>query len=163
MNIFFLDRDVKRCASYHMKKHLTKMPLETCQLLCSAHWMTGSEAPYKLTHKNHPCAIWTRQSIEHYNWLCQLGLALCDEFEFRRGKVHACRVPLEWLQKNLPNIPDAGFQDPPKAMPEDCWQDDVVESYRVYYMRYKSHLAEWENRPTPDWWDWDQVIESEGE
>jgi len=48
MNIFFLDFDVKKCAEYHCDKHVVKMILETAQLLCSAHHVTGGTAPYKL-------------------------------------------------------------------------------------------------------------------
>ena len=39
MNIFFLDTDVKKCAEYHVDKHVVKMILETCQLLYTAHWV----------------------------------------------------------------------------------------------------------------------------
>jgi len=63
MNIFFLDFDTEKCAKYHCDKHVVKMILETAQLLCGTHWVIGSEAPYKLSHKNHPCAIWTRESL----------------------------------------------------------------------------------------------------
>ena len=74
MNIFILDLDPQSCAEAHCDKHVVKMILETAQLLSSALWITGVEAPYRLTHKNHPCAIWTRESLDNYMWLCQLGL-----------------------------------------------------------------------------------------
>ena len=77
MNIFVLDLDVKKCAEYHSNPHVLKMIIEYNQLLCSAHWLTGGEAPYKLTHKNHPCAIWTRECLENYIWLADLCLELC--------------------------------------------------------------------------------------
>ena len=48
MNIFYLDKDTTKCAKYHNDKHVVKMILETAQLLCGAHWVTGGEAPYKL-------------------------------------------------------------------------------------------------------------------
>jgi hypothetical protein len=66
MNIFVLDRDVKKCAEYHNDKHVVKMILETAQLLCGVHHMTESgygDVPYKLSHKNHPCSIWARENI----------------------------------------------------------------------------------------------------
>lgn len=46
------------------------MILESAQLLASAHWVTNPEGTkdvpemYRLTHKNHPCAVWVRQSIK---------------------------------------------------------------------------------------------------
>ena len=39
MNIFYLDRDVKTCATYHNDKHVVKMILEYAQLLSTAHRM----------------------------------------------------------------------------------------------------------------------------
>ena len=46
------------------------MILETAQLLCTAHHELGTsiEIPYKATHKNHPSAIWVRDSAENYMW-----------------------------------------------------------------------------------------------
>jgi hypothetical protein len=64
MNIFFLSLIPSTCAQMHVDKHVIKMILETTQLLCSAHYMVKSEyiPCYKLIHKNHPSAIWTRKS-----------------------------------------------------------------------------------------------------
>ena len=88
MNIFYLDHDLKKCAEYHVDRHCTKMIIEYAQLLSSAHWMSGGEAPYKLVHKNHPCSIWTRESIDNYRWLCELGIELSKEYTYRYGKFH---------------------------------------------------------------------------
>jgi hypothetical protein len=62
MNIFYLNSDPERAAQLQYNKHVVKMILESAQLLCSAHIMLDSEidVPYKLTHKNHPSAIWVR-------------------------------------------------------------------------------------------------------
>ena len=152
MNIFFLSEDPKECAKFHNDKHCVKMILETSQLLCSVHWMLGNEAPYKLTHKNHPCSIWARTSISNYLWLCELGLELCDEYKFRYGKTHKCRSILEWCLINKPNLMDIGFTDPPKAMPEEYKVESVIESYRNYYMGAKSDFCVWKNRNTPEWY-----------
>ena len=64
MNIFILDNNPQLCAQYHNNKHVVKMILESAQLLCGAHWVTGGEAPYRLSHKNHPCSIWVRECLE---------------------------------------------------------------------------------------------------
>ena len=82
MNIFFLDYDTQKCAQYHCDKHVVKMVLETAQLLCGVHHTTPQvtpQVPYKLSHKNHPCAIWCRESLSNYLYLCDLGLELCKE------------------------------------------------------------------------------------
>ena len=151
MNIFFLDFDTKKCAEYHCDKHVVKMILETAQLLCGSHWVTGGEAPYKLSHKNHPCAIWVRESLSNYLYLCDLGLELCKEYTYRYGKRHKSQDVIEWCITNKLNIVDKGFTKPPKAMPDEYKVVDVVESYRNYYRGAKSGFAVWKNREIPKW------------
>jgi hypothetical protein len=152
MNIFFLDFDVKKCAEYHCDKHVVKMILETAQLLCSAHHVTGGTAPYKLSHKNHPCSIWVRVSLSNYLYLCELGLALGEEYTHRYGKKHKSVEVIEWCLLNRPNIHDVDFTSPPLAMGDEYKiGNDVIESYRNYYKGAKSEIVSWKNRETPDW------------
>jgi len=163
MNIFFLDSDLQKSASYHVDKHVVKMRLELAQLASTAHWLTGTEAPYKATHKNHPSAIWTRESLSNYNYVVNLGLALCDELEFRYGtKNQKCRDTLEWLKVNKPNIKDIGFTTPKLAMgdefkltyqPENFHEsiEYAIANYRNYYKLGKQHLFSWTSRQKPEW------------
>jgi hypothetical protein len=161
VNIFFLDWDITKCAQQHLDKHCVKMVLEYAQILCSAHHMTDQvptknrlstdQVPYKLAHKNHPCCIWTRTSLSNYLYLCELGLELCYEYTYRYGKRHKSQDVIEWCIVNKPNIPDIGFTEPPKAMPDEFKVKDVVESYRNYYRGPKSKFATWKNRNTPEW------------
>jgi hypothetical protein len=151
MNIFFLDEDIKKCAEYHVDKHSTKMCVEYGQILCGVHWVLGKEAPYKLSHKNHPCSIWARKSLSNYLYLCELGLELCKEYTYRYGKRHKSQEVIEWCLINKPNIPDIGFTEPAKAMPDEYKVKSVVESYRNYYMGEKSGFAVWKNREKPEW------------
>jgi len=39
MNLFYLDKDLDKCAEYHVDKHVNKMILEAAQLLCTAIWV----------------------------------------------------------------------------------------------------------------------------
>lgn len=154
MNIFILDKDVKKNAQYHCDKHVVKMILETAQLLCGVHHMTPQvtpQVPYKLSHKNHPCAIWSRESLSNYLYLCELGLELCKEYTYRYGKRHKSQEVIEWCITNKPNISDKGFTEPAKAMPEEYKVKSVVESYRNYYREAKAGFAVWKNRETPKW------------
>lgn len=151
MNIFFLDKDIRKCAQYHCDKHVVKMILETAQLLCSAHWVVDSEAPYKLSHKNHPCSIWVRESLTNYLYLCELGLELCKEYSYRYGKRHKSQEIIEWCVTNKVNICDKGFTTPPKAMPDEYKTDCVVESYRNYYRGEKKSFTTWKGREIPSW------------
>ena len=151
MNIFILDYNPKKCAEYHANSHVVKMVLETSQILCGVHWVQGGEAPYKLSHRNHPCSIWARESLSNYLYLCELGLELCKEYTYRYGKRHKSQDVIEWCLINKPNIADKEFTEPARAMPDEYKSNCVVESYRNYYMGEKSKIAVWKNRETPEW------------
>ena len=156
MNIFVLDTDTKKCAEYHNDKHVVKMILETSQLLCGVHWVLESkhDAPYKLSHKNHPCAIWARECMENYIWLCDLGLELCEEYTFRYNKRHKSQDVIEWCLLYTPNLIEKGDITPfVMAMPDECKVDDAVKSYRTYYMVEKRSIAQWKNRQVPEWFN----------
>lgn len=155
MNIFVLDLDPKKCAQYHLNSHAVKMVLETSQILCGVHWMSGIsqyDIPYKLSHKNHPCSIWARECIENYQWLCNLGIELCEEYTYRYGKRHKSQDVIEWCIDNQPKIRINGKMTPfALAMPDECKVDNPVESYRRYYMTEKRKIAIWKNREIPSW------------
>jgi hypothetical protein len=156
MNIFYLDEDPTMSAQYHVDKHVVKMILETAQLLCGVHHVTSQitdQVPYKLSHKNHPCAIWARTSLSNYLYLCELGLELCKEYTYRYGKRHKSQEVIEWCLIYKPNVPDVEFTEPAMAMPDEYKVGDVVQSYRNYYMGAKSGFATWKNRQKPFWFE----------
>ena len=135
MNVFVLDQDPRVCATYHNDKHVVKMILETAQLLCGVHHMTESnlDIPYKLSHKNHPCSIWARKSLENYVWLCDLGMELSKEYTHRYGKTHKSQAVIEWCLTNLPNIPEVGYMtEQPNAMHNECNTNEVIKSCLLY-------------------------------
>ena len=115
-------------------------------------------ALYASTHINHPSAIWVRQSPENYLWLANMLVALCEEYTYRYGKTHKverdglCYV----LLKNIPhNIGNSGFTQPTPAMPEDVKiPGDSIASYHNYYIKNKTHLANWKKRNTPIWFNY---------
>jgi hypothetical protein len=154
MNIFVLDLDVKKCAKYHVNRHCTKMIVEYAQLLCGVHHVVESkyEIPYKLSHKNHPSAIWARECMENYIWLCDLGLELCREYTYRYEKRHKSQDVIEWCLTHNPSLPYKGDTTPfALAMPDECKVDNAVDSYREYYRTEKRKIAVWKNRETPEW------------
>lgn len=173
MNIFYLNEDPKIAARDHADKHVVKMPLETAQLLCSAHRVLDGEkitfiangrkktrwalqdfrddVLYNATHYNHPCAKWARASIENYNWLYNLFLELLKEYSYRYEKTHGCSKLIESL-KNPPNsIPEIPMTEIPLAMPDYCKLDSPVASYKNYYLSEKQHLLFWKKRVAPLW------------
>jgi hypothetical protein len=88
MNIFAVSDCPVECAKALDNKRLVKMVLETAQLLCGAVVVCGGQAPYKLTHKNHPAAVWTRKSKGNYLWLVKHFKALGEEYTRRYGRTH---------------------------------------------------------------------------
>ena len=131
------------------------MILETAQLLCGVHWITQStyEIPYKLSHKNHPCSIWARECIENYNWLCELGIELCEEYTYRYGKRHKSQDIIEWCIAHPPKIRiNNSVTRFALAMPDECKVNNPVDSYRRYYMVEKRGFASWKNREIPFWY-----------
>jgi hypothetical protein len=139
-------------AQMHNDKHVVKMILESAQLLCGVHHMTGGTAPYGLSHKNHPCSIWARECIENYIWLCDLGLELCKEYTHRYGKRHKSQDIIEWCLIHKPNIKEIGnITSFALAMPDECKIGNAVESYREYYLKYKKDFSKWTNRNSPYW------------
>jgi hypothetical protein len=152
MNIFILDADAKKSSEYYVDKHIVKMPLETAQLLCTSHCENSSFIPpYKKTHVNHPCNVWLRESITNYRWLVELGLSICDEYEFRYGRVHKCKEVILWCKENEPNLPNVDLTPFALAMPNEYKRTSAIESYRTYYALAKTHLFSWKKRSTPTW------------
>ena len=156
MNIFVLDENPQVAAKMHNDKHVVKMILESAQLLCGVHHMTDplttEQVPYKLSHKNHPCSIWARQCVENYIWLCDLGLALCEEYTYRYGKRHKSQDIIEWCLINKPNLKENSDITPfALAMPDECKTKTAVESYRLYYLTHKRDMSTWKNRNKPEW------------
>jgi hypothetical protein len=90
VNIFYLDKSPVLAAQMQVNKHVVKMILESAQLLCTSHHMCPKhdlpEKFYKKTHYNHPSAIWARESVDNYKWLCEHAMALCEEYTYRYGK-----------------------------------------------------------------------------
>ena len=158
MNIFYLDKDVELCARYHNDRHVVKMILESCQLLCTAHHLLDKNPDpnlYKKTHQNHPSAVWVRESVYNYLWLWELTLALNEEFKRRYNKKrdHLSIVKLRNILCFSPDrISHKPFTDPPQCMPPEYKGDDTVEAYRKYYIFDKQHLATWSNTETPYWY-----------
>lgn len=153
MNIFVVDSDPVIAAQSLADVHSSKMVLETAQLLCST--FPTSLAPYRRTHYNHPCSVWTRTSRENWDWLLEHGLALGEEFLFRYGKPHASTKIIEWCKLNWKAAEVAAVPMTPfaQAMPEEFKRQDAVEAYRAYYRGAKAEIAAWnKHRAAPEWW-----------
>jgi len=191
MNIFRLSDCPLEAAQMMCDKHIPKMIVEAAQMLSTAHRMLdGHEARrrsksgrsmvkyyvmsdpfmednlYKAVHFNHPSSVWTRESQVNYLWHYHHFLELCNEFEFRFGKVHATRVKLEKVLCHIPkNIPQTSDETPfrlaMKAYPQCIVEGDPVQSYRNFYKADKADFARWlKGRPAPYWWAEQEIKEA---
>jgi len=191
MNIFVLDKDPRAAAMQHNDKHVVKMILEGAQLLSTAHrlldgteridkrYVNGSmparfrnvkvwDLPdhrdkilYQATHRNHPCAVWVRESRANYQWLVDLTWALCDEYYHRYGrykepqKRHKVEESglLDELRFGPTNINRTlGLTPFPQCMPDQYKVDrDPVQAYRNYYLGEKRDFLVYTHREEPDW------------
>lgn len=175
MNIFYLDKDPKKCAEYHCDQHCVKMIIEYAQIMSTTHRVLDGQEYYKKNKSNHkvrawrlndlrektlyqagfyhhPCVIWTEESLENYNYLYQLFCALCDEFQRRYGKKHLTDIKLRHILKTPPqNIESKGFTKPALAMPDECKKNDAIEAYKEFYRINKIKFAKWEHGQKPNW------------
>ena len=184
MNIFILDNDPKEAAKMHCNKHVSKMIVESGQMLSTVHRILDGalqkkpsksgksmvkywEHPnsslesvlYKAVHVNHPCTIWSRESIANYTWHYDLFVALSEEFTHRYGKIHATWTKLKDALKNPPkNIPSIGltpFKLAMGAQPQCINNDDPIGSYRKFYMTKQNRFKmTWTKREVPYWFEY---------
>ena len=159
MNIFYFDECQVKSAQAQPDKMLVKMPLETAQMLCTAHRVLDGDdyadanGLYKEAYKNHPCTIWARESWDNYQWLYKHFIALGDEYKHRYGREHASITKLkDALFFHPDNIEDKGLTPLAQAMPDEYKDDNPIKAYRNYVIHEK-HYAQWnKNREQPTWW-----------
>ncbi len=155
MNIFVLHNHPRIAARMQCDKHVSKMTLETAQMLCTTINVLGLQAPYKSAHVNHPCSVWARETLGNFIWLYDHGKALAKEFTHRYGKVHKSEAVIQECMDLLRplNLYNLKRTPHPLCMPDEYKTDDVVESYRRFYIGEKAGFAQW-NKTTkpPAWW-----------
>ena len=181
MNVFVIDNCPECAAKGQCDKHVPKMLVESAQMLSTTHRMldgTMEKRPsksgkmmvkyykldderedvlYKAVHFNHPCTVWTRQTLGNYNWHYRHFVSLCNEFTFRFGKIHLTETKLKDILAIPPkNITKWGLTTFPLAMkanPECMFPEDPVKSYRLFYQTKQSRFKmAWERgRAKPKW------------
>lgn len=162
VNVFALSDDPAQAARFHCDRHVTKMILESVQILNTALYERGLDdmAFYGATHKNHPCVLWAAESWSNFEWLVRLTHHLNNEWRFRydHDEHHTS------YRKLLDNWREGGdwilpAEDEPRttfalAIADDVKQDDPIEAYRDYYRKHKS-TEEWfgydQGRDPPGW------------
>jgi|TARA_R110000744_G_scaffold35121_2_gene81564 hypothetical protein len=180
MNIFVLHSSPIKSAQLQCDKHVVKMIVESGQMLSTAHrildgtqcirpsksgktkqkyWEhrnSNSEAVlYRAVHVGHPCTVWTMASMQNYIWHYDHFDALCVEYTYRYGKIHATQSRLDDILSVPPaNIPSIGLTPFALAMAAhpECIYKDPIQSYRAFYQTKQDRFKMvWSKRNVPSW------------
>jgi hypothetical protein len=191
MNIFILHEDPTEAAIMHCDKHCSKMIIEHAQMMASAYYSTigisrkkefpenqnridelfkgwprknpdGSDWPYSISHVNHPCTVWTRESLSNFYWLLNCTKALCQEFTYRYKGKHSVESIVDWMYENPPKLLDKGLTPFAQALPECFKNEDATIAYRRYYAFKTTYMKiNWKRRERiPHWWRMDHLTSS---
>jgi hypothetical protein len=149
MNIFASSNCPALSARLLDDKRVVKMVLETAQLLSTAMHMHGDDAaPYKPTHKGHPCTKWVAESGNHYMWAIEHFRALCDEYTNRYRKIHKCA---QYLQTFLDYAQGRGFStDMPKYFVNCTTYKDSANVHAAYIQYLEDKWST--DKRTPTWY-----------
>lgn len=147
MNIFVLHKNPALAAKYHCDKHVSKMILESAQMLS-----TVLDGPYRPTHANHPCTRWIAESQANAEWVVTLAWHLNDEWRARYGHTvnHKSWEVIRSMEDSIGKLPSKRRTPFALAMPDEYRSADPVEAYRAYYK--SKEFARWDHGPKPRWW-----------
>lgn len=147
MNIFITSACPVESAKDHCNVHVYKQIVESCQLLSGAHFkLDGKQVGMKPTHLNHPSAVWTQASKANYLWLFEHFKALCDEYEYRAGKVHKSVEHIKTLSKTPVSIDDKPLSDFVFVGPDEFRMKSLTCVHGAYKLYLKSKYQDWQVR-----------------
>lgn len=150
MNIFTTSPFPAESAIVLPDRHITKMPLEACQMLSivaskwyhdygKIHKKDGNPyATEKGAFRNHPCTKWCAESIDNAYWLIKHGMNLCDEFHLRYGKPHSCYNTLLEAYYLFPKGKITKVTPFVRAMPDEFKLDTTIDTFTAYKKYIKS-------------------------
>ena len=145
MNIFVSDKNPDIAAKNLDDKRLIKMCLETAQLLATAISLSGGQATYKTTHKNHPSAIFVRLNRANFEWTFKHFLALLNEYSLRFNKTHACAKLIDEFVRNAYLIPEGNLTSFPNCTTFKQ-ESNIIKAYQDYL------CTKWKNDKRPPAW-----------
>lgn len=177
MNMFGVAETQREIAEMQCDKHAVKMPVESGQMLSTAHRIlegtkelrpsvsgkrmvkyfkladrVKEKTLYKVAHAKHPCTLWTMETKENYKWHFKLWHEMLLEYLYRYKKMHKSWELFDYLETPPAGIPDGPLTQLPLCMPEQYKCDDIIQSYRNFYMGEKAAFATWnKNRQQPEW------------
>lgn len=125
-------------------RHITKMPVETCQMLAliASKWFRGygdlpkaDGTPYRTAKgafRKHPCTLWAAETEDNASWLLAHGLHLCNEFYIRYGKNHSCHKTILHAKTIFPKGDLNNVTSFVRAMPDEFKFDISIDTFEAY-------------------------------
>jgi hypothetical protein len=153
MNIFVLDNDPYIAAEYHCDFHSHMMIVDAARMLSTACRLDGLQEGYKISQQNHPCSIWTRNSIENWRWLRCLADGLNKQYQKRFCKAINHKSYEVVLTLKEPKFTKKELTPFAQCMPDTYKHSNAVKAYREFYKGEKAKMAKWDKLGnTPKWW-----------
>ena len=153
MNVFILDRDMRKSAQMLDDAHLKAQINEACQILM-ANYNKHKYPKAKIGHSGHPVTKFYEYGSYQANELFSYLGCLLDEYHIRFGKLHQntfwwCGFLME-AKVQISLYSDFVYS---KTYVNGNMTDDI-ESIRKY-ISTKPHTRPltWTNRDKPDWWE----------
>lgn len=187
MNIFYLSENLEECAEFHIDRHVTKMILESAQLLCMALWSdklfgytpralnSDEYAELKAVMRAEPANMDERTFVPykagHHNHPCSIWLrSSVEHFYYLHNLANELQREA-WYRgykthkstgviNALPlpkHTPDNGFVPPFPAMPDELKSGDTLTDYRLFYMLDKAAIPATWRARDKPFW-WDESI-----
>jgi hypothetical protein len=189
MNIFVLERDLRKNAKALCDAHVRKMGIEAAQMLSITvaaalgkiadtvdpfgqrrYWLWDPQPftnlyAFNKSQASHPCTLWARSSVDNALWLCDYTDAILDEYAYRFGfGLDTARQVVEIargvLTKPGLHLPKLGR--PTKhvqCIPPRYQTRSITIAYRAYYRGEKQHLLEYTKRKKPVWLRGEQHVD----
>ena len=164
MNLFAIEPNPHNDVCYYTsaKSHddfrVSKMIIESCQMLSATANNFGIITRYKQSHFNHPTTKWVRESSANFNKLLYLAQSLKAEYSQRYGKHnHGCDDVINHMislaeDDDFVNLfPSDQPTTLPLCMPNEYKinNNNVVDSYRNFFAN-KPKLRYYHSTP-PSW------------
>jgi len=145
MNIFFVDPKPIVAASNLYARHKLKMLVESTQLLCNT---VRHNCPqkfdegiiYAMTHDNHPCSLWARDSMSNFFWLYDHAYQLAIHYTTKYAKRHKCFDVLYYIKTLRMDFEVLELTEPPQCMHTKYKSSNPIVAYRNYYIEEKGHV-----------------------
>lgn len=164
MNIFAVSKSPRVCSRVLDDLRLSKMILETCQILCTVLNLEAGKqvTPYRNSHATNRLIKWAAESDANWCWLWELGEGYGNEFIYRRGHKHASHLVIQGLSFRAPIKLECGDQPKQwinaasnKSLDLDFTHLPVHRAYREYLATrwdLQSKTPRKDGRIVPPYW-----------